>query len=99
MLCEAELEGLKSRGPLALSPANRGCLRARVWHAAAAPLAPSPSSRLPETRAFPTKTSWARQVLLGVPGKGLQESLGPRRTGLARLAKGAMESSVPEGAP
>lgn len=41
-----------------------GLLAGRDWRAAAAPLAPSPSSRWPETRSLPTKNSWARPVLL-----------------------------------
>lgn len=59
------LEGLKSWGPEAVSPANRGCSRAGDWRAAAAPLAPSPRSRWPETPSLPTKNSWARPVPLG----------------------------------
>lgn len=57
-------EGLKSRGPEASSPANRLCSRAGDWRAAAAPLAPSPSSRWPGTRSLPTKNSLALPVLL-----------------------------------
>lgn len=105
------MEGLKPRGPEALSPANRGCSLAGDWRAAAAPLAPSPSSRWPETRALPTKNSWARPVLLGLFKCGaaaaaevsqergwLQETLGPHGIGLSSSAKGAVASSVREGA-
>lgn len=58
--------GAEILGPNALSPANRGCSRAQYWRAEAAPLAASPSPRWPETRALPTKNSWALPVLLGL---------------------------------
>lgn len=83
------LEVLGAVGSLSRQP---GLLAGPGLASRSRPLAPSPSSRWPETPALRTKTSWARQVLLGVSGKGLQESLGPPGTGLARLAKGAMEN-------
>lgn len=51
------LEALESWGPEAISPASRGCSPPGDWRVAAAPLAPSPRSRWPETRSLPTKNS------------------------------------------